>query len=139
MIMNFLSKLRYRMQGWMVGRNGSDTLSRDMNILALVLMLSGSLFHVSALYWVGFGLFVLTMFRIFSRNRVRRSAENTAYYGWRGRAKTWFYMQKQHLASKRYYRFYKCSSCKQKLRVPKGKGKIAITCPKCGVSFIKKT
>ncbi len=139
MIMNFLSRMRYRFQGWMVGRNGTDVLSRDMNILALVIMLAGSLSHIAVLYWVGFFIFILAFVRIFSRNRVRRSAENMTYLSWRGRVKTWFYMQKQHLNSKKYYRFYKCKSCKQKLRVPKGKGKIAITCPKCSASFIKKT
>ena len=139
MILNFLSKLRYRMQGWMIGRNGSDHLSRDMNILALILMLASSLTRISALYWIGFVLFVLGLARVFSRNKYRRSAENSAYLKWRYNTKTWFYMRKQHLASMKYYRFYKCRSCKQKLRVPKGKGKIAITCPKCGTSFIKKT
>lgn len=139
MILNFLTKLRYRMQGWMIGRYGSDKLSRDINILALILMLASSVTRIAVLYWLGFALFVLGLMRVFSRNRQRRSAENSAYLNWRHNAKTWFYMRKQHLASMKYYRFFKCHSCKQKLRVPRGKGKIAITCPKCGTSFIKKT
>lgn len=139
MILNFLTKLRYRMQGWMIGRYGSDKLSRDMNILALILMLASSVTRIAVLYWLGFALFVLGLMRVFSRNRQRRSAENSAYLNWRYNAKTWFYMRKQHLVSMKYYRFFKCHSCKQKLRVPRGKGKIAITCPMCGTSFIKKT
>ncbi|MCR4675383.1 MAG: hypothetical protein K5675_10245 [Lachnospiraceae bacterium] len=40
---------------------------------------------------------------------------------------------------KKIYKFYTCSSCGQKVRVPKGKGKIEITCPKCKNTFIKRT
>ena len=127
------------MQGWMIGRYGNDQLSRDMNILAIILMLASYLTRIAVFYWLRFALFVLGLVRVFSRNRLRRSAENSAYLKWRYNVKTWFYMRKQHLASMKYYRFFKCRSCKQKLRVPKGKGKISITCPKCGTSFIKKT
>ena len=40
---------------------------------------------------------------------------------------------------KKIYRFYKCPQCRQRVRVPKGKGRICITCPKCRAEFIKKS
>ena len=36
---------------------------------------------------------------------------------------------------KQEYKYFKCKSCGAKLRVPKHKGKITITCPKCRTSF----
>lgn len=139
MAMGFLSQLRYRVQNWMYGRNGVDILSRDLDILALVLMISGSIFRIPVIYWLGFICFGVALFRIISRNRVSRSAENMGYLVLRNRVRDWYWVTKQHLADRKYYKFYRCASCKRKLRLPKGKGKIEITCPQCGLKFIKKT
>jgi len=135
----FLTQMRYRLQQWMYGRNGTDFLSRDLNILALSLMILGSLFRSHIVYWLGLLFFAVAFYRICSRNIAKRSAENSAYLSLRSQFINWFKKIKQKFVSRKYYRFYKCSSCKQKLRVPKGKGKIEITCPKCGLHFIKKT
>ncbi|MCD7981014.1 MAG: zinc-ribbon domain-containing protein [Clostridiales bacterium] len=40
---------------------------------------------------------------------------------------------------RKIYKFYMCPHCSQKVRVPKGKGRIEITCPKCRTTFIKTT
>ena len=50
---------------------------------------------------------------------------------WRGGSDRWH--------QRRDYRFYKCPSCRTRLRVPRGKGKINIVCRKCGTSFQRKT
>ena len=47
--------------------------------------------------------------------------------------------RRQRAAQKRYYRFYKCPRCGVTTRVPKGKGKIRITCPRCGESFVRQS
>ncbi len=55
------------------------------------------------------------------------------------RLRTYIQQQKNSLAQRKVYHIYKCPGCKQKIRIPKGKGKIEIRCPKCGTTFIKKS
>ena len=76
---------------------------------------------IPALIVMGYG-----MFRMFSRNLNARAAENRRYCAIIHRRKA-------------THRIFKCPNCAQKIRVPKGKGKICIKCPKCRIEFIKKT
>ena len=39
--------------------------------------------------------------------------------------------------NRRLYHYYRCPQCRQKLRVPRGRGRIQISCPRCGTQFIK--
>ncbi|MDR2615993.1 MAG: hypothetical protein LBC28_05370 [Oscillospiraceae bacterium] len=89
--------------------------------------------------YVSYALLAIALWRMLSRNIHRRRAENDRFIRvwWPLRTKikrflTGFKDRKSH-------RFFKCPSCKNILRVPKGKGKLQITCPKCGERFIKKT
>ncbi|SDN27931.1 hypothetical protein [Acetanaerobacterium elongatum] len=137
--MGFFSQLRYRLQQWMYGRNGVDLLSRDLNILAFILMFLDILLRTHIIYWVGFAVLVLAFFRVLSRNIPKRTAENIKYLSFRNRIKGWFTTKRQQFANRKYYRYFICKTCRQKLRVPRGKGKIEISCPKCGNHFIKVT
>lgn len=137
--MSFLTQMRYRLQQWMYGRNGIDVLSRDLNILALAFMLLDYLLKTHIINWLGLLILAVNIYRICSRNIAKRATENQAYLTFKGHFENWFIKKKKLFSDRKYYRFYKCSSCKQKLRVPKGKGKIEITCPKCGLHFVKKT
>ena len=82
---------------------------------------------------------VWTYFRMFSRNTYKRRAENNAYLTIRYSMTRKLSGLKQRMQQKRYYRFYKCPKCGITTRVPKGKGKIRITCPKCGEIFQRKS
>ncbi|MFZ2537882.1 MAG: hypothetical protein WAX04_03145 [Oscillospiraceae bacterium] len=137
--MDFLTKIRNHVQVFMYGRNGFDILSRDLNLFGFFLMLLDSLFRTHVIYWIGMLLFLIAIYRICSRNIAKRSAENRTYVAFRTPIIQWFKNQWQQFSNRKYYCYYKCSSCSQKLRVPKGKGKIEVTCPKCGKRFIKKT
>ena len=72
-------------------------------------------------------LLILSLFRCFSRNTYKRYNENRKFLLLIDRVKD------------RTHRYYTCPKCRQTVRVPKGKGKIAITCPKCREKFVKKT
>ena len=128
---NFLYRLRTGFQRFMMGRYGTDKL--NMAILLAGLLLSVvALFNPIALLDLGltalsYGLMFWAIFRCLSRNTYKRYEENRRYLRFVERLKD------------REHRYYDCPRCRQVVRVPRGKGKIAITCPKCKEKFIKKT
>lgn len=127
----FFGKIRAGFRRFMQGRYGGDKLNM-------------------ALIWVAFGSYILSLlipleivklilivlsylliawslFRSLSRNTYKRYQENRKYLQLLDRIKD------------RDHRYYDCPRCRQPVRVPRGKGKIAITCPKCREKFIRKT
>ena len=84
-------------------------------------------------------LLVYVYFRMFSRNIQKRYEENVKYLQMKGRIVSVFQKEKRMAQDRKVNHIYKCPSCKQKIRVPRGKGKICITCPKCRTEFTKKS
>ena len=127
----FTEKLRMGLRRFMEGRYGTDKLNTTIlgiGVIACIL----SLFIKNPvinliLVTVSYGLMIWAIFRSFSRNTYKRYQENRKYLMFLDRIK-----DKDH-------RYFDCPRCRQPVRVPKGKGKIAITCPKCREKFIKKT
>lgn len=123
---------------FMQGRYGSDQLSRFLMFLVIICLVL-SLFGLRIFYVIGIALLVYSYFRIFSKNIYKRRTENTAYlqceYKVRQRFATW----KRDMQQRKTHHIYRCPSCKQKIRVPRGKGKIEIRCPKCSQTFIRKS
>ncbi|MBQ6431452.1 MAG: hypothetical protein IJJ99_06235 [Oscillospiraceae bacterium] len=124
----------------MYGRYGSDELNIALLIAAVAVSLINSILSLflrisfvytrvvsPILYLVMLGLLGFSLFRTFSRNIYARQKENR-----------WFRRQWQRLRDRKN-RYFRCPKCRQTVRVPKGKGKISIHCPKCGERFIKKT
>ena len=130
--------MREKMIRFMQGRYGNDRLGQVMLMLALACMVL-SLFRIPFISTIGLIILILTYYRMFSRQIGKRAAENQKYlqFEWKLRAK--LQKRKQTLAQSRTHRIYKCPNCRQKIRVPRNRGRIAITCRKCGTEFIKKT
>lgn len=130
--------MREKMIRFMQGRYGNDRLGQVMLMLALACMVL-SLFRIPFISTIGLMILILTYYRMFSRQIGKRAAENQKYlqFEWKLRAK--LQRRKQILAQSRTHRIYKCPNCRQKIRVPRNRGRIAITCRKCGTEFIKKT
>jgi len=121
---NFLHK-------FMIGRYGPDHLGIAMVIFAFILsILNAFLWHTPLLY-ISYLVFILVIFRMLSRNLTRRRAENDRFIRFWWPIRTRIKKIIQYIKDKRKYVYYKCPTCKTKLRVPKGKGKIRITCPRC--------
>ena len=134
--------MRNWLQRVMAGRYGVDEYSRFLNVVALVSLVLSILFNngLSVFFWLlAIISLVWTYFRMFSRNTYKRRAENNAYLTSRYSMTRKLSGLKQRMQQKRYYRFYKCPKCGITTRVPKGKGKIRITCPKCGEIFQRKS
>lgn len=131
--------MRQWFSNFMNGRYGADQLSRFMLGVCLVCMVLNIFTDVQGLYTVALVLLVLCYFRMFSRNYVKRSEENQKYLDltWKIRAR--FDKTKRRIVQSKDFHIYKCPSCGQKIRIPRGKGKIRITCPKCRHEFEKKS
>lgn len=133
-----MNGLRERFQRFMMGRYGHDSLNQAMAVVALVLMILG-MFGLRLFSWLAMALLVAVYFRMFSRNIPARSQENAKYYYLRTQVQKRMAQYQTRWAQRKFYRYYRCPHCHQQLRVPRGRGKIEITCPKCHTEFVKKS
>lgn len=124
--------MKYKLRAFFSGRNGMDDLGRALLWGALVIMVLSSLLGITFLYSMSLVLFCYVYIRAFSRNLEKCRRQNEKYLSWRDFRRLRFQQRKTH-------KFYRCPQCKQQLRVPKGKGRISITCRNCGGHFEKKT
>ena len=131
--------MKERISRFMYGRYGSDNLTRFLSILALILYIISLFAQWTVLYTLAMVLLVFSLFRTFSRNKEKRWQENMVYLRAKGKVTGFFSNIKNQWGNRKTHRYYRCPSCKQKVRVPKGKGRIRIRCPKCQTSFEKKT
>lgn len=131
--------MREKFQRFMSGRYGVDEFSRFLLYVLLALCLL-SLFARSAAFnfLITIGLFWI-YFRVFSRNHQKRYLENQWYLTRREKILRFFRREKNLAAQRKFFRIYTCPTCKQKIRIPKGHGKIQVTCPKCRTEFIKRS
>lgn len=131
--------MKQKFQQFMSGRYGADQLSRFLMVITLVLLVVSMFGPLHFLYIIALALMIYTYFRMFSRNVAKRSAENQKYLNWKYRLVVKKDQQKKRWAQRKTHHFYKCPNCKQTVRVPRGKGRICITCPKCRTEFVKKS
>ncbi len=129
--MGFFQKIGNGVARFMYGRNGGDQLSFAMVWGALLLNLSAGFigsdiphFLVSVLATV---LAAVALFRMLSKNLARRRAENRKFC-----EKVWWPIKGKFTRLKdKDHKYFTCPTCRTVCRVPRGKGKIVITCPKC--------
>lgn len=130
-------KFKERLQRFMYGRYGMDGLGKFMSWTSIILLLCSILFGIDVLYFVSVALLVWCYFRMFSRNVQKRYQENCVYYRYVNIGKDFFKRQKSYIKQSKTHHIYKCPQCKQKIRIPRGKGKVAIRCQRCGTEFVK--
>ena len=142
--------MKEKIRQFMIGRYGTDGLNQFLNIASLVLVLAYILTRLPLLLYVGVVLLGFCYYRMFSRNISKRTEENYKYYavkdrirnkfsGLKDRVDNKFKGWKEQWANRKVYHYYRCPQCRQKLRVPRGRGRIQISCPRCGTQFIKKS
>lgn len=131
--------MKERMQRFMAGRYGNDQLNQFIFIVAIISMVLEIITRQSLFYTLTLVLLILAYVRVFSRNINKRYEENMKFLQKKDAILNKFRKQKYYAAQRRNFHIYTCPQCKQKIRIPKGKGKISITCPKCRNSFITKS
>ena len=131
--------MRETFMRFMQGRNGVDELSKALNVIILVLLVISLFTGWGILYAIALLLMIYMYFRVFSKNIPKRYAENQKYRNLRYDMTIKWNNKKKEWAQRKIYRFYRCPMCRQKVRVPKGRGRICITCPKCRTEFVKRS
>lgn len=138
--------------GFFRGRYGMDQLGVLLMILSFAIEILGRILMIRVIYYVGLALFILMILRSFSRNIEKRSRENQKLLNLKNRILNWKYFRQQkkkgtYTYTKKeqqkvnkkskgpVYCFYYCPSCKQQVRIPAGKGKVKVTCPRCKEKF----
>lgn len=134
-----MNKFQNAVYQFMLGRYGSDQFNVFLVILAIVLMILNSFFirnsFLSAIVWL---ILIYSLYRIYSRNIYRRRAENDKYLSIIQPIQKRISMIKKNREDHEH-KYFLCPECKQTVRVPRGHGKITITCPKCSHKFDKKS
>lgn len=131
---NFLQRLAYKLQSFMYGRNGYDSLSRALSWVSIILIFLSVILPI--LYPLALVSFIWSLFRTYSKNIAARRRELAFYEKHFGLT---FKRLSNMWRDRKTHRYYKCPSCKAYLRVPKGKGEIIITCPNCKTKIEKRT
>ena len=124
---------------FMQGRYGADQMGQMLSAVSMVFLILSMFSRNQGWFLLAVIGIVYNYFRMFSKNISKRYAENQKYLtmtaGIRRKIASW----KSQLAQRKIYHIYRCPGCKQKIRVPRGRGKIEIRCPKCNTRFVKKS
>ena len=135
-----VEKMKDKFLRFMYGRYGVDQFSKCLVVLGILfLLLSGFTRNGGIFYLLSLAILVYSYFRMFSRNHSKRYAENQLYLKYTAGIRKKISAIRYGFSQREHYHIYKCPSCGQKIRIPRGKGKIEIRCPKCNAHFIKKS
>ena len=131
--------MKEKIINFMRGRYGIDALGAALVVVYAILTFIGTLIRSIFFIYLSFVFIFLFYFRVFSKNINKRYNENNLFLRYFNPIRYKIKHSFKHLKERKTHKFYKCPNCKQSLRVPKGKGNITITCPKCKTKFDKKT
>lgn len=123
----------------MIGRYGQDELGKFILSLSLILLIINLFFKTAALSAAALVLIIYSYYRIFSRDVRARYAENKKFLTSIDPLRRKFFSSKNKYDNRKVYKYIKCPKCKFEMKVPKNKGKIRVTCKKCGEKFIVKS
>lgn len=124
---------------FMIGRYGNDELSYAFIALFALLTLCYAISGNTILQLLDVVILIICYYRMFSKNINKRYQENVKFLRMINPIRFWFQKKVKHMKERKTHKFYHCPNCKQVMRVPKGRGEITITCPKCHTKFDKRT
>ena len=165
---NFFQRLSEGYRRFMVGRYGSDQLSRFLLAVSVIMLILNMIFgsKTPVFYFLVWAVIVYSYYRMFSKNIEKRYNENTRYLQLKEKVLGFFGGRKSSggyygsnasekrdswqnsggsrpnnptMRSDKEHRIFRCPGCDQRVRVPRGRGKIEITCPRCSQKFVKRS
>lgn len=134
-----MTKWREKLARFMVGRYGPDQLAQFLIGVSFVFLVVGIFIRKPWVDLLAFLCLIVCYFRMFSKNIGKRYQEEQAFERIKFRVTEKFQKFRFKWKEKKEYHIYKCPNCGQKIRIPRGKGRISIHCPKCSTDFIKKS
>ncbi len=138
-LQEMLQRFAVKMQQFMAGRYGTDSFTLFLVIFSMVFTFFGNFRPIRFLYFIGVVIICYAFFRTLSKNYDARRKELNWYLVWSEKPRAELKLLGNKIRDAKTHRYFKCKECKTVLRVPKGRGKIEITCPKCRAKVIKKT
>ncbi|MDO5572670.1 MAG: hypothetical protein Q4G60_01680 [bacterium] len=131
--------MREKLQRFMIGRYGVDSFNRFLLGVSFVLILIATFIRYPYIDLLGLAVLGYAYFRMLSRNIQKRYGENAAFMKMTAGIRRFFHNKKTHVTQYKTHKFFRCPTCHQDIRVPRGKGQIRITCPKCRAEFERRT
>lgn len=138
-----LQRLQLKFHQFMIGRNGMDRFNLMLLIGYLLTSMLSTFFRrlplvYAVIYLLSLAIFGLFLWRFFSKNTASRSLENERFLRWYY-PKQYAFTQWNLRRKDKEHKYVCCKACKQRLRLPKHRGKLQVTCPKCHNQFTTKT
>ena len=131
--------MKQKFQNFMSGRYGVDDFSKALLYATLALCLVSLFTRNRMLNLLLTAGLVFIYYRMFSKNYSRRYQENLWYLRQKDKVMHFFRRPNSLAQQRKTHRIYTCPQCRQKIRIPKGHGKVQITCPQCKTAFIKRS
>ena len=146
-LQEMLQRFSLKVQRFMVGRYGNDQFNSFLSIVGTIMCFLGSfLRYFRSIYVIGvvvgiIGVLMIyySIFRTLSKKYEARRKELNWYLLWSEKPRGELKLFGNKLRDRNTHKYFKCKECKTVLRVPKNRGKIEITCPKCRAKTVKKT
>ena len=129
--------MKQKFQQFMMGRYGVDSFSKFMLGVALGLVVLDIFLDSRFLTSWFYVLVIYSYYSMFSKNYQKRYQENMKFLQIKNKITAKFKSEKDLMKQRKTHHIYKCPTCSQKIRIPRGKGRICITCPKCKTEFTK--
>ena len=129
--------MRARLERFMQGRYGQDSLNRALSFAGIVLLVADLLVRWLPLQCLGLGLLGIALFRAYSRNIYRRQSEYRFFRQLASPVLQAVRQRREMLRHRKTHRYFRCPRCKRWMRVPRGAGRIKIKCPGCDFRFEK--
>ena len=129
--------MREKVYHFMQGRYGMDAFSGFLIGTGLAVAVLNAFFKSNLLMLFSWGFVIFAYTRIFSKNRERCIAQNVWFYNHTKAVRDFMQKEKSRMQIRKTHHIYTCKKCGQKIKIPRGKGKIMVTCPKCRNEFLK--
>ena len=135
--MSFLYRLRQAVSRFMFGRYGNDSLNQFLIFIWFLSSVLNLFFRSFIISYLGFVLCFFVLFRMLSRNLLKRQKENAAWCRFAFKVKKSVRLIFVRFRDRKIARFFKCPRCKAPIRMPRRVGKFNVRCSKCGHTFQK--